>query len=152
MLDAILWIVLIIGVIYYIRTKTFLFKNDEKIFENELKELEKYTRKYVESAEKFKDQSSKEIAKREETRLQNFAKAYENYLHLKERYRHDRKTNQIKNDWKTYLKAISHILETQMDYGMSLDHKMLLQAHKRIDKAEIVIAEIEKRFKQYLKD
>lgn len=152
MLDTIFQIIVIVGVIYYIRTKTFWFQDLEKVFEKEAKELAEWARKDKESAEKWPSKAFKGSAKFSEEQLRRFVQTHDNYLHLKERYRHDGKSGYIHKDWVLYLKAIRDQLDCQMDYMMLNDDNLIAKTHDKDQKSRIVMEEIEKRFSKYLKE
>lgn len=153
MFDTLLWIILVISAIYFVRTKTLWLKDLEKEYEKLAKELREDTDEDKKHAEKFSKRStSQEMANKSESRFRNFVKTHDDYLHLKERFRHDGKANQIKSDWQAYIKAIKDLLESRMDYTVGVEGKLLQNAGERDYKATIVISEIEKRFDKYRKD
>ncbi len=149
MYDALIWIVIIICACYFIHEKWF--KDPDDNYYKRFKEFQKITWRTVADLEKGDDYGNKkEAIKSYRDRLQNFEKTHYNYLHLKERYRHDSKANQIKKDWRTYLDAIRHIIRADT-YGEYIGYYDVDVKDER-EKAEIVIYEIDKRFKNYIKD
>lgn len=153
MFDTLLWVTLIICFFIIINT---WFPDLDKIFKKEFKALKENTWKIIDSLRKAPDYGNKEEAiKSYQKRLRDFEKAHISYLHLKERCRHDSKINQIKKDWKSYLDSIGEINKVDSEYyayGMYSDNDVVDALHEREDKAGIVIEEIEKRFKDYLKN
>lgn len=154
MSETLLWIALIICVFFLISNTWF--PDLDKIFKKEFKELQENTWKTIDNLKKAPDYGNKKEAIRSyQKRLGDFEKAHINYLHLKERYRHDSKINQIKKDWKSYLDSIGEINKADNEYyayGMYSDQNVVDALHEREDKAGIVIEEIGKRFKDYLID
>ncbi len=153
MLNIALFILGTAIIIWFIRDTWF--PNLENIYRKNYKKLEKNTWETIDSLKKSPDYGNKEKAiKYYQKRLQDFEKAYINYLHLEERYRHDSKINQIKKDWKFYLDSVGKINKFNEEYdayGMYSDANVVDELRSREDKAEIIIGEIEKRFDKYLK-
>ena len=152
MLDTIFWIIAVGYLIYLVYSRTTWFKDFEKEYEKLAKELREDAEEDKKHAEKFsKHSTSQEMAKESELRFRHFVKTHDDYLHLKERFRHNEKTSEIKSDWQAYIKAIKDLLESRMDYAAGVEGKLLQNAWGRDYKAKIVLVEIEKRFHKYLR-
>lgn len=149
MLNSIIWIILIIIIIASAyQWFGWLFKDYERDYKAKFKKLEDITWRIVKLLKDYPHYGNTEQAiKYNNERLSNFEKAHFDYLHLKERFRHEKILKQIKQDWKSYLKAINDII-IQEEISNEIGEK----DQGKIEEAEIIIDEVEKKFKNYLKD
>lgn len=87
-----------------------------------------------------------------DNRFKKMIQAHDDYLHLKERYRHStyNKARSIENDWLTYMNAHNELRDCDRDYRYLSDEKLLSDTGEKAYKAGIVVDEIEKRFKKLL--
>jgi len=146
------WVFLIAYIAYWINKKTYWFTNKEKMAEKCAKKLAKVAEEDNKHRDSWGSILSRENAERSEKRLQNFTEAYENYLHLIEKFKHDKRIKQVKKDWVNYLIATKTKLDCGMDYGMNLDEKQLRNTGRKDRLAAIATEEIEKRFKKLAKE
>lgn len=124
----------------------------DSLYRKRFKKFQENTWKTIDSLNKTNYKDKEFVIKYYRDRLQNLKKAYENYLHLKERYRHGSKIGQIKSDWKAYLDAIGNIDDSQWVHENLWDNNSIDKVDEKENNSKIVIEEIEKRFKNYLKN
>jgi len=120
--------------------------------EKDARQLGEYYKERIEyfkrSSLPFAGQNIKEYEKL----LKRLGKSYEEYIHLLERYRHAsfiKKWN-LRQDWRMYIQAHKDRNESDMEYGMGLNDKLLQKAKEREYRAEIRLDEIEKSFRKLL--
>jgi hypothetical protein len=152
-MDALTWIIIIFLAFMYIRGKTFWFQDIENMYEKEETELALWAKRDKDFSISMGTISSIEDAKSSEERHKKFCEAHNNYVRLKERFKHDKKAKDIQNDWHAYLKAIQVQLNCERDYHRDFDGAwgQLTKIRNIDENSKIVIDEIEKRFREYLK-
>lgn len=146
MTDIFFWIAIIGVVFYFVYSHTYWFRDIDQISENIAKKLIKETEKSKERYKEWKTPMWKESAEKAEEQLNKFAKAYDQYCHLKERFKHDRLGGQVRKDWEAYLRSTETLFECAMDYGALNDEKLLNNTGRRHRKVLVTMEEIEKRF------
>ncbi len=140
------WGLILIGfVVILLRENLYWFRDIEKDSEDVGEKLREWAEKDVKYANSI---AGKERAKESDEQLKKFIEAHNNYVHLVERFEHDKRKGQIKKDWVNYLKSVKTKLDCQMDYGADLPMNMLRNTGRKDYLAGIKMQEIEKRFKE----
>ncbi len=78
----------------------------------------KYSDKLFELIVKSKDKSKTDSGYKEIVELlykifENFNNSYDNYLHLRERFKHNEKGKQVEKDWRDYLRETKIVLNKE---------------------------------------
>lgn len=149
MIDSWAWLGIIVLVGWYIYSKTYWFRDIDKISEKYGEKLAEESEKAKKSYDGWKSEGAKWRMEQSEDQFKKFAKTYDNYQHLTERFKHDEKGKQVRKDWENYLRATKIKFDCDMDYGADLPTDMLKNTHRKDYKATIAMEEIEKRFKKY---
>lgn len=145
MIDTLGWIAIIAFVILIIYSNTFWFRNKEKVASKYAEELRNYAEKWKKN--KF---ASRKTIEEANLRVKNFVETHNNYLHLKEQYRHDEKGKHIRKDWENYLRATKNILDYEEILSNNAPDNVLADRGNEAYQAKITTDEIEKRFKKLL--
>lgn len=156
LINIIILLVSVVYAVYYINKRFFGFgaeKKYQKIVDNDQEELKKL-REYREE-KKYKspqDEREHDYFTDMDNRFKKMVQAHDDYLHLKVRYRHSplNKARSIENDWLTYMNAHNELRECDHDFKYLSDEKLLSDTGEEEYRAEIVVDEIEKRFKKLL--
>ncbi len=153
----ILFFIVIIGLGWYIYSRRYSFEDLEKTTKDNEDKLRKMVIEYIEAIKTDKvtgaSKNDKTNAiKWQRARLDRYIKAHNDYLRLKERFKHDKRRKQIAKDWKDYLRVVERQInnknfrETIVMYSNDDADRM----DREDTKAQIEMEEIEKRFSNYI--
>lgn len=144
MLGVLFWIGIWILVCVWIYKNTYWFKSIE---DTSAKYSDKFYQLYVDN-NKSTNSFSKETAEHLKKLSENFNHSYDSYLHLRERFKHNEKGKQVEKDWKDYLRETRIVLNWHESKHYVPDES----GGNRYYKAQVVMDEIDERFKKLLKD
>ncbi len=156
LVDIIILLALVIYASYYINKRFFGFgaeKKYQKIMEDDQEELKKWEEYREEKKYKSpQDERAHDDFTDMNNRFKKMVQAHDDYLHLKVRYIHSplNKARSIENDWLTYMNTHNELRECDRNFKYLSDEKLLSDTGEEKYRAEIVVDEIEKRFKKLL--